>query len=94
MIRRAASMAGLVLVAVLSGLGSEAHAFWSAAASGTGSATTAMLGAPTNPVAVSPPGLGTVEVSWTDSAGGLAPQGHYVTRVDVTSGVTAPACGS
>ena len=76
MTRRLLLMLGIVLLALTGG--GTAWAFWTAAGTGTGSAATGTLNPPTNVTAVTTPGLGTVQLSWTASA---QASGYYVTRV-------------
>jgi Ice-binding-like len=68
-----------------------AYGYWKGTGVGVGSGTTGSLQPPTNVQVPSASG-GTVNVSWTASAGMLAPTGYFVTK---TNGSTvAPACGS
>ena len=78
-------VAGFLLVAGV------AMAYWSSAGTGTASASTGTLNAPT---AVTASGVGSVTVSWTGSTGTTAPQGYYVVRTRTSDGVTTPACGT
>ncbi|GAA1617277.1 MULTISPECIES: hypothetical protein [Kribbella] len=89
MTRRLLLMLGIVLLALTGG--GTAWAFWTAAGTGTGSAATGTLNPPTNVTAVTTPGLGTVQLSWTASA---QASGYYVTRVRDSDSTTAAACGT
>jgi hypothetical protein len=69
-----------------------AWAYWTASGSGSASATTGTLNAPTAVTASSTVGTGSVSVSWSAPTAGVTPSGYYVTR---TSGSgTAAACGT
>jgi hypothetical protein len=88
----------LVVLVALVGIGATglAFAYWGATGSGTGSAMTGTLNAPTAVQAQGSAGTGDVSVSWTasaTSASAPAPTGYYVIRTDSTS-QSAPACGS
>ena len=84
-------LAGIAMVVAALVGATGASAFWMA--TGTGSTTTAVatLAAPTN-VTVPSSSIPAVPVSWTASAGTVAPTGYYVTRVTGTT--SAAACGS
>jgi hypothetical protein len=89
MLRRAASAAVALIVCVLFGAGA-ALAYWPAAGTGNTTAAVGTLAPPTN---VSGSAISSnVSVSWTASAGPLAPTGYYVTRI--TGRTPMPACGS
>jgi hypothetical protein len=94
---RPAKRAGLILLilAAFSVVGTSAWAYWTTHGTGTASATTGTLNAPTAVSVSSTPGNGSVQVSWTNStpAGGLSPGGYFVTRVNAGGG-TSSACGS
>jgi hypothetical protein len=89
--RRFAVLAAViaVMVAVSNGL---AFGYFTTLGSGTGSATTGTLAAPTDVSAASTPGTGTVTVSWTKSTGTPRPSGYYVVRKDGSNNSSA-ACG-
>ena len=81
-------------IAVLVALGGGvASAYWAATGSGSGSAITGTLAAPT---AVSVPAVSgnTVHVTWTASTGTPSPAGYYVTRTDQATSSTEAACGT
>ena len=81
-------------IAVLVALGGGvASAYWVATGSGSGSATTATLAAPT---AVSVPAVSgnTVHVAWTASTGTPLPSGYYVMRVDIDHATSSAACAT
>jgi hypothetical protein len=88
-IRITAIIVSLLIAALVGAPG--AAAFWKSIGLGTGSAATGSLAAPTG-VTAPPTNVGAVPVSWTASAGSLAPAGYYVTRI--TGSTTAAACGS
>ncbi|MDQ1059887.1 hypothetical protein QFZ23_003788 [Arthrobacter globiformis] len=88
-IRCTAIVASLLMAALVGAPG--ASAFWKSVGLGTGSAVTGSLAAPTG-VTAPATNVGAVPVSWTASAGAIAPTGYYVTRI--TGSATAPACGS
>ena len=74
-----------------------AWAFWTAPGTGTASASTGTINAPTAAAASTTAGLGTVSVSWTAStvsSSGTSPSGYYVTKVRNSDSVTANACGT
>lgn len=81
-----------VLASVLAVTG-VAVAYFSTDGTGTGSATTGTLAAPTVVAGAQTAGTGTVTVSWQASSGAPAPTGYYVQRVP-TSGPAQPACGT
>ena len=93
MTRRARIVGGLLMLLAFLGIGGTAWAFWTGSGTGTASATTATLDPPTNVAATYTVGLQSVAVTWTPSSG-LTPQGYYVVSTNVSSGVTAAACGS
>ncbi|WP_140395106.1 beta strand repeat-containing protein [Arthrobacter sedimenti] len=68
-----------------------AQAAYTSAGTGTGSATTGFLAAPTS-VIVPSTTTGVVPVSWTAPVGALTPVTYYVVRS--TNGVRSPACGT
>ena len=81
-------------IAVLVALGGGvASAYWVATGSGSGSAITATLAAPT---AVSVPAVSgnTVHVAWTASTGIPLPSGYYVNRVDIDHATSSAACAT
>lgn len=82
----------LVLACGLS-LGGVAAAYFSSDGSGTGSVSTGVLNAPTDVEAVSAPGTGSVDISWTAPSGGVSPESYHVRRVP-SSGPTVDACGT
>ncbi len=87
----------LVLAAVVLGLmtaGGIAFAYWTTPGSGTGSALTGTLNAPTGVTASATPGSSTVSVSWTPSAGTPAPTGYRVVRTTTSTSVAVDACGT
>jgi hypothetical protein len=88
----------LVVAPLLALLGAgAAWAFWTATGSGTASASTGTINAPTAVAASTTAGSGTVNVSWTasaPSASGAIPSGYYVTRVRNSDSVAANACGT
>jgi Bacterial Ig-like domain (group 3) len=90
-----AKRAGLILLALaaFSVVGTSAWAFWTTFGSGSASATTGTLNAPTLPIATNTAGSSTVGVSWTPSTGSTVPQGYYITRIKSDS-TTEFACGS
>jgi hypothetical protein len=94
---RPAKRAGLILLflAVFSVAGTSAWAYWTTFGSGTASASTGTLNAPTN-VTVPATSTGTVLVSWTGStlSNSTPAQGYYVTRIKTSDSSTAPACAS
>lgn len=67
-----------------------AFGYWSALGTGRTTATVGTLAAPSDVSATA--ALSNVSVSWTASAGPLAPTGYYVTRI--TGGSRTFACGS
>ena len=71
-------------------LGVAAWGFWSTSGTGSASATTGTLYAPTAVTATA--GAGTVTVSWTAPTSGPSPLGYYVTRT--SGGTTTAACGT
>jgi hypothetical protein len=82
---------GLALAMTLFFPANAAFGYWKSSGAGVGSGSTGTLQAPTS-VLVPATSAGTVGISWTASAGTLAPTGYYVTR---TTGSTASAaCGS
>ncbi len=81
-------LTGLLLAAVV--VAAPASAYWHAAGSGTGRATTATLAGPTG-VTVPANSASSVSVSWTASGGSPVPTGYDVTR---TGGGTVAACGT
>jgi hypothetical protein len=85
----------LALVATTLAGGAAAWAFWTAPGSGTASAASGSLGAPTD-VAVPATSSGTVHVTWSGStlSTGEAATGYYVTRVRNGDSATSPACGT
>jgi hypothetical protein len=68
-----------------------AFAYWTTTGTAGGTATTGTLNPATGVSGTQTPGTGTVTVSWTKPASGVAPAGYYVTR---TSGTTVAACGT
>ena len=70
-----------------------AFAYWSATGSGTATASTGTLNAPTGTSASSTAGSGTVSISWTAPVGGAAPSGYRVSRTP-TGGSPVSACGT
>jgi hypothetical protein len=88
-IRRFVLMLGIVILAMTTG--GVASAFWAATGSGTGTAATGTLQAPTAVAAVATPGGATVAVSWSASARAT---GYYVTRVRNSDSTTAAGCGT
>ena len=94
---RPAKRAGLILLALaaFSVIGTSAWAYWTTHGIGSASASTGTINPPTD-VRVLPATnhTGSVPVTWIPSAdaGGLVPQGYYVTRTTGTT--TDPACGS
>lgn len=87
---RCTAILAVLLTATLLGV-PGASAYWKSAGLGTGSTVTGSLAAPTN-VAVPSTNVGAVPVSWTASAGLLAPDGYYVTRI--SGSTTTAACNS
>ena len=91
---RARTFVALAAIAAVVAVAGIAWAFWTTTGTGTASASTATLDAPTNAATAYTAGSGTVSVSWTGStlSTGAAAQGYYVTRY---SGSTpAAACGT
>ena len=84
----------LLLGALIAGVG--AWAFFSGSGQGLALATAATLDAPGNVSASATSGYTTVTVPWnaTTLSTGLAVDGYYVTRTNVSSGVTSAACGT
>jgi hypothetical protein len=88
----AALTAGALAVA---GIGA-AWAFWTGHGTGTASASAASFNPPTNAVASSAAGSGSVALSWSAaslSTGG-APSGYYVNRVNNANNASGAACAS
>lgn len=85
-----AVVAALTSVVAITGI---ASAYFSSDGSGSGSATTGTLLAPTGVSGSQTPGSGAVTVSWTASGGTPTPTGYYVLRTP-TSGPTVAACGT
>lgn len=84
--------AAIIAVVLITFLGANAAtAYWQSFGTGSATAVTGTLAAPTN-VTVPANSSPSVSVAWTASAGTLAPSGYYVTRT--TGGTTAAACGS
>jgi len=92
--KRARRLFILVSVLLASG-GTVAAAFWTAAGSGSATATVGTLHAPTRASASAAPGSSTVLITWTASkaASGLEPTGYYILRHE-SGGETSAACGS
>jgi hypothetical protein len=82
-----------VVVAIVAATTGLAFAYWSTSGSGTATASTGTLHEPTSVSAASTAGSGTAVVSWTASAGPLAPDGYYVARTNA-SHVTSAACNT
>src|SRR4051794_999751 len=55
-----------------------AFAFWTSTGSGTATASTGTLNAPTGTLVSSTPGSGSVSVSWTAPTTGVTPSGYRV----------------
>jgi hypothetical protein len=102
--RRAATGRGVralhvgVLFAVLMTVALPAQAFWTQAAaatgSGSGSATTGSLSAPTGVAASVTNGGSDVTVSWVAPSTGVAPAGYRVIRTDTVTSSASAACGT
>jgi Bacterial Ig-like domain len=88
-------LTGLVAIgfALTSGV---AWAFWTASGTGTATADTGTINAPTAVAAGNTAGSSLVVVSWMSStpAAGVSPTGYYVTRVRNSDGASSSACGS
>lgn len=89
-VRSRLAAAVVLFLAVLLGAG-PAAAYWAASGKGSTTAAVATLLPPTN-VSVPASSGSSVAVSWTGSAGAVAPTGYYVTRTSGTT--TSAACGS
>jgi len=87
--RLLAALAGVALALVAT----MAVAAWLSTGDGNGTVVAATLAPPTAVSGSQTPGTGNVTVSWTASAGTLAPTGYYVYRTP-TGGPTQPACGT
>jgi hypothetical protein len=87
---RCTAILAVLLTATLLGA-PAASAYWKSAGLGIGSTVTGSLAGPTNVTAPST-NVGAVPVSWTASAGLLAPDGYYVSRI--TGSTTTAACNS
>ena len=102
--RRAATGRGVralhvgALFAVLMTIAQPAQAFWTQVAavtgSGSGSATTGALSAPTGVTASAGNGGSDVAVTWAAPGAGVAPSGYRVVRTDTSTGSSAAACGT
>jgi hypothetical protein len=90
---RRAGVVALVLTVLTVLAGTSAWAFWSSFGTGTGSAQTGTLNAPTSVSASSIAGSGKATVSWA-APEGTAPTGYYVRRTRTSDSTTAFACGS
>jgi hypothetical protein len=88
-----AVLALLVALTALVAVSGVAVANFHATGSGTGTATTGTLAAPTGVAGAQTVGTGNVTVTWTASTGTPTPTGYYVMRVP-SSGPNVPACGS
>ena len=86
------------LFAVLMAMALPAQAFWTqvaaATGSGSGSATTGTLSAPTGVTASAGNGGSDVTVTWSAPGAGVAPSGYRVVRSDTSTGSSAAACGT
>ncbi|XAS66629.1 hypothetical protein V3C33_14180 [Micrococcaceae bacterium Sec5.7] len=89
-VSRSAMVVAAILTVAMFGA-STAAAYWKASGTASTTAATATLQPPTS-VSVPSASSTSVPVSWTASAGTLAPAGYYVTRT--TGASTVPACGS
>jgi len=90
--RRRTTVVLTTVIALFIATVATAFAYWLNSGTGTGSATSNTLNAPTNVTGVQTPGTGTVAVSWTAPTGTVTPTGYYVVR---NNGVTdSAACGT
>lgn len=88
-----AALLGIVLLLSMVLGAAPASGYWSALGTGVTTATVGTLTPPTNVTARWAVLAGKVAVSWTSSAGPLAPAGYYVTRITPNT-TPMPACGS
>ncbi|BBH15933.1 hypothetical protein Back2_02200 [Nocardioides baekrokdamisoli] len=82
--------AAMALILAITG---GALAYWTSTGSGSRTASTGTLAAPTAVAGSQTAGTGTVTVTWTGSSGSPAPTGYYVTRTN-SGNVTSAACGT
>ena len=87
---RGTALAGIAFAVSLSSGAGAALAYWPASGTGSTTAAVATLIPPTGVSALAM--ASNVSVSWTASAGAVAPTGYYVTRI--TGSTSAFACGS
>ncbi|TFC13062.1 hypothetical protein E3O19_12760 [Cryobacterium algoritolerans] len=85
--------AAVTLAVLVVSVTSGASAYYTAPGQGSGSASLGTLLPPTN-ILVPATSSGAVHLSWTASAGALAPTGYYATRTETGTAATAPACGT
>lgn len=95
--RRALPLVALLAVSSLVWGPGASWAYWTASASGVGTAGTGTLLPAAGVTATVAPWSDTVEVSWTAAsapAGGEPADGYHVTRVRESDGATSAACGT
>jgi hypothetical protein len=93
--KRRLTLFGVLVIALASTVG--AVAYFTSNGTGSATASTGNLNAPTSVVATATVGSGSVPINWaasSTSGGAVVPQGYYVVRVKNSDSSTAAACGS